>query len=607
MEYLPRKKDDLKNYWVFDIEANDLYENVTQVWCLVVQNVATEQLHSFVGHEAIRRWASELPSGAVLVGHNAISYDIPVLNRIVGLTLSDKRCVDTLVLSYLYHPQMPGGHSLEAWGERFKYPKGDYNDWTHYNERMLEYCQQDVRLTRRVFLALLERMVKRGFSEKSCWIEHRIRTVIDKQERRGFSFNVQRAEKLRDRLRALEAHYGADIHKLFPSELVPVNTYEFRTKSDGAPYSHYTKHVTTYPQVTHNLDGTYTTWEYRDFNIGSPKQRVDRLLSLGWEPKTFTPTGQPKVDEDSLVAFSELSGRPQIQAIANWLVVNGRANMVSTWLNAVRDDGRIHGRVLSCGAITRRMRHNSPNTANIPGNEARFGRACRALWRATPGRLLVGYDASALEMRAFGHYLGNKDAADLYIYGDPHTANTEALTAALNHPFARKPVKTDFYAFLYGASNKKLGSHYGKSAKFGKAIRETLIENTPGLLQLSKRIEAEAESGWIKTIDGGFVRSLSPHAALNSKLQSCGGIAMKVCSILLDERCVEQGLDVWKVGDIHDEGQLDVDPSLANYDTQQSVVGELAVQCLRDAGEFLNLSVPLDGEYKVGRNWSETH
>lgn len=598
--YLPRNLDDLKNYYVFDIEANGL-DDANQVWCLVAQNVATEELYSFVGHDAIRRWVSELPSDAVLVGHNAISYDIPTLNRILGVGLSLHRCVDTLVLSYLYHPHLPGGHSLDAWGERLKYPKGSYSDWTHYNERMLDYCQQDVRLTRRVFLALRDRMVKRGFSETSAWIEHRVRIVIDKQERRGFNFDVSRAQRLQSKLRGLEAHYGTEIHELFPPELAPVNTYEFRTLKDGSPTSHYTRHVENYPQVTHSLDGTYTTWDYREFNIGSPKQRVERLLSLGWEPKTFTPTGQPKVDEDSLVAFAQSSGRRQIQSIANWLVVNGRANMVSTWLNAVRDDGRIHGRVYSCGAITRRMRHNSPNTANIPGNEARFGRACRSLWRASPGRVLVGYDAAALEMRVFGHYLGNKEAADLYIYGDPHTANTEALNAAIGQFFSRKPVKTDFYAFLYGASNGKLGSHYGRGAKFGKQIRETLINNTPGLLQLAKRIEAEAESGWIKTIDGGYVRSLSTHAALNSKLQSGGGIAMKVTTILLDEELERAGIDSWKVNDVHDEAQLDTLPEDAEK------TGQLAVNCLKQAGEFLNMSVPLAGEYKIGKNWSRTH
>ena len=603
------KHNDLSKYWTVDIEADGL-DDATTVWCLVAQNVATREIQQFVGHQAVKRFFDELPADCYLIGHNILSYDGPTLNRLVGVGLSLDRCIDTLVLSYLFNPQLTrpegmsgkkGPHSLEAWGVRFKDYKGDWTDWSQFSQGMLDYCVQDVKLTTRLFIALTGRLRNRGFSEQSVWIEHKIRVVVDKQERTGFSFDVAAAESLYGKLRGIESDLSGPIKELFPAELVPQATYQYRLKKDGEPTHHYLRHLDQFDDLRHNLDGTYTVYSWEDFNIGSPGQRVKRLLSLGWEPTSFTPTGNPKVDEDSLVAFADKSKRPEIQAIAEWLVANGRANMVNTWLGNVSDDGRIHGRVFTCGALTRRMRHTTPNTANIPGNKAKFGHECRSLWRATPGRVLVGYDAAALEMRMFGHYLNNKEAADLYIYGDPHTANAELLSAALGVSFERTPVKTDFYAFLYGASNGKLGSHYGKSAKFGKQMRETLINNTPGLLKLAKQIEQEAESGWIRTIDGGFVRSLSPHAALNSKLQSAGGIAMKVCSIFLDERLTEHGFDALKVGDIHDEAQLDTDPKVATE------VGELALQCLRDAGEYLNLRVPLDGEFKIGKTWAETH
>ena len=596
--YLPAPES-FDKYWVLDIETDGLQP--TLVWVMCVQNIGTGEKADLIGHEAIKEWFKCRAPSEFFVGHNALSYDIYHLIRLLGIDISYDRVVDTLVLSYLYYPHLPGGHSLESWGERFKFPKGVFNDWSRYSADMLHYCRQDVAITARVFCALNERMRQRGFSELSCWIEHKARLVIDKQERAGFCFDVQAALKLYEKLRGIEKDLEGPIHELFPPRLVPVNSYNYRTKADGTPYASYERHLCKYPKVEFNGDGTYTCYDWQVFNIGSPAQRAERLLGLGWKPTKFTPTGQPKVDEESLVDFARSSKRPEVQAIAEWLVANGRANMVNTWLNAVRSDGRIHGKVFSCGASTRRMRHTTPNTANIPGNEAAFGSECRSLWRATPGRILVGYDASALEMRMFGHYLGNKEAADLYIYGDPHTANTEALTESLGYQFSRKPVKTDFYAFLYGASNKKLGSHYGKSAQFGKKIRETLINNTPGLEKLAKRIEREAETGWIKTIDGGYVRVNSTHAALNSKLQSAGGIAMKLAAVLLDMEIDRLNLDAFKVGDIHDEAQWDCAPDVAER------VGQLALECLRKAGEMLNLSVPLDGEFKSGSNWSETH
>jgi len=596
--YLPTQEN-FNKYWVIDTEGDSLWPTV--FWCMCVTNVGTGVSEDLIGHEQIRKWFSQRSADEFFVAHNGISFDIFQLNRVLGLNISYDRVVDTLVLSYLYHPHIPGGHSLGAWGERFKFPKGDFDDFSKFTKDMLHYCQQDVRITVRVFKALVERMRGRGFSELSCWIEHKARAVIDKQERAGFCFDVQKAQNLYKELRQREQDLEGPIHKLFPPRLVPIKSYNYRVKDNGEPYASYEKHLCKYPKVEFNGDGTYTCYDWQVFNIGSPTQRAERLLSLGWKPTKFTPTGQPKVDEDSLVDFARTSKRPEVQAIADWLVANGRANMVNTWLNAVHSDGRIHGKVFSCGALTRRMRHTTPNTANIPGNEAAYGQECRALWRATPGRVLVGYDASALEMRMFGHYLGNKEAADLYIYGDPHTANAEALTESLDFVFSRKPVKTDFYAFLYGASNKKLGSHYGKSAQFGKRIRETLLNNTPGLEKLAKRIEREAETGWIKTIDGGYVRVNSTHAALNSKLQSAGAIAMKLAAVLLDMKIVELNLDAFKVGDIHDEAQWDCHPDVAER------VGQLALECLAQAGEMLQLTVPLAGEYKMGSDWSKTH
>jgi DNA polymerase I-like protein with 3'-5' exonuclease and polymerase domains len=590
--YLRHK--DLKSYWVLDIETDDLAATV--VWCVVLQNVATRQIIKFHGdfYSEFRRWVAEHPE-AIFVGHNLLSFDVPTLNRLCGTDIPLDRLVDTLVLSYLYDPVMQGGHSLEAWGERFKFPKGDFNDWSHFSDKMLSYCVRDVELTCLLFTRLTARMAARGFSEKSCQLEHQIRHVVNKQEKNGFWFNVPKAEQLYAELRQRERDYGDQIHRLFPPELKLQETYRYRVKRDGSPYSTFLRHTEQYEKVVRRGD-EYDVYSYEEFNIGSPMQRVEKLLSLGWKPSKFTPKGNPQVDEESLVAFANEIGSAEVRAIADWLVVNGRANMINTWLNNVRPDSRIHGKVMTCGAGTRRMTHSAPNTANIPGNEAKYGHECRECWGATPGRRrLVGYDAKALEMRMFGHYLNDPVAAELYINGDPHSVNA----AALGHE--RKPAKTDFYAFMYGASDGKLALPHGKGREYGRWMRETLMSSTPGLEDLIKEVQAEQKAGFILCIDGGFVRCPSPHAALNYKLQSAGAITMKQAAIFIDQRVQERGLDCLKVGDIHDEGQHDC----AEGDAEE--FGKLAVQAIRDAGEELNFSVPLDGDYKVGGTWAETH
>ena len=607
--YLKNRK--LEDYYVVDIETDPI--PATKIHCVVFQNVQTEELFVFRPSELslLAGWCRDRPT-AVFVGHNALSFDVPTLNRLAGTSVALDRVVDTLCLSYLYDPRMSkpegckaGPHSLEAWGIRFKSFKEGFDDFSQFSEELLSRCIQDVKLTRTLFLRLTERMAARGFSELSCQIEHEIRIVLDEQERNGWYFNLVDAKKLHEHLIEKQSVLTESIQKLFPPTLERCGSYSYRVKLNGEPVASYLRHCETYPRIEWDEDGLiYHVLDWQEFNIGSPKQRIDKLLSLGWVPQKFTDKGTPQVDEESLLAFHEESKVPEVKAIADWLVLQGRATMLQGWINNCGPDGRIHGRVFTCGAGTRRMTHNSPNTANIPKAKEKvpYGIECRTLWTVhdRTKRRLVGYDAAGLEMRCFAHYLDNPEAARLYTEGDPHQFNADLLG------IERDPVKNVFYAFIYGAANEKLGWTGNTSlvspvdqAKFGKLIRGKLIKNTPGLKKLTEEIAAEGD--WLRTIDGGFVRCFSPHARINYKLQSAGAIVMKQSAIFIRQRIKEKGYDALAVGNIHDEGQFDVDYRCATE------VGELCVQALRDAGEELGFRVALDGAYKVGLTWADTH
>jgi DNA polymerase I len=582
-------------YWVFDIETDDF--NATKIHCCSFINVETGTEHLAVGESETREFIEAHPE-AVWVGHNAIPFDARVVSRLLGADFSTRNVVDTCVLSRLFDPKLEGGHSLESWGVRTKMPKGDFKDFSRYTPEMGSYCLQDARITRKVYLKLSKRMAKLKFSELSCEIEHKIREVMDGQKENGFYFDINMAKDLRDKLRGVAEECGGRIGKLFPPVLKEVARYKFRTRKNGKPTHHFLRHRETYPELR-IIGDEYSCFALVSFNIGSVPQRVEKLLSLGWEPKEFTDKGNPKVDEDSLVEFANSSGIPEVQAIADWLVATGRANMIDNWLNNVdKDKSVIRGYVDSCGASTRRMTHSAPNTANIPGNDVAYGHESRELWRARPGRLLCGVDAKALEMRMFGHYLNNDEAAKMYVEGDPHTYNAEMLEVE------RKPMKGIFYAFLYGASDGKIGRTAGikkNPAKWGAWARERLISRTPGLGDLVRTVEQEQARGFIKTLDGGYVRCPSPHAALNYKLQSGGAIAMKVVAINLAKAIREQGLDALLVGNIHDELQYDCAPNEAEK------IGKLALDIFLSSGRELNLRVPLEGDYKIGTSWAQTH
>jgi DNA polymerase I len=609
--YLP-SPEEYHNYWYIDIETDitpDVYP--TKIWIMCASRMDQEEVHSFVGHDEIRRAFDELRgSGCYFLGHNAISFDAPHTRRLAAGFADTSNTVDTLVLSYLYDPALVGGHSLEAWGERLGDPKGDFHDFSQYSEEMDRYCQQDVKLGKKVARALWSRMRRMGFSEASCEIEHQIREVLDEQQRAGWYFDIPGAQALYATLVAEQSDLEGPIRELFPARLAEVRRYVRRTKQDGTDYASYLRHVEQYPKIEHYPDGTYATFDWEDFNIGSPKQRVDRLLELGWEPENFTEKGFPKVDEEALVAFAETSGRPEAKAIADWLVLQGRSSMINTWLNNVNyEDHCMHGTVFTCGATTRRMTHSSPNTANIPKakKKVKYGIECRRLWQARPGRREVGYDASGLEMRMFAQYLNNEEATLLFTTGDPHLLNTRNL--GLPDEMRDLTVKNGFYAYLYGAGDPKLGVTLkpelrgSEQGKYGKQARAILEKGTPGLARLVASIQDEfrGTGGLLRTIDGGFVRCHSQSAALNYCLQSGGAILMKKAAIIHRDLIRERGLDAFMVGNIHDEIQLDVSPR----DIEQ--VGETGVQSIRLAGEALGLHVPFTGAWKDGPDWASCH
>jgi DNA polymerase I-like protein with 3'-5' exonuclease and polymerase domains len=156
---------------------------------------------------------------------------------------------------------------------------------------------------------------------------------------------------------------------------------------------------------------------------------------------------------------------------------------------------------------------------------------------------------------------------------------------------------------LYGAGEEKLGNIVKGSRSDGAKIVDTFFRNVPGLKRLIDGVKYEYKHnhGRLLTIDGGFVLCASVNAALNYKIQSAGAIVMKLTSILLDKKARQECIDFRKVGDIHDEGQLEV------LEREAERLGTLAVDSIREAGVLLKFNVGLSGDYKIGKDWSQTH
>jgi DNA polymerase I-like protein with 3'-5' exonuclease and polymerase domains len=240
--------------------------------------------------------------------------------------------------------------------------------------------------------------------------------------------------------------------------------------------------------------------------------------------------------------------------------------------------------------------------AQIPNSGSPYGPECRQCWTVEEGNVLVGCDASGLELRMLAHYMKDDNYVKTVTEGsskdgtDVHTVNQKA--AGLQ---TRDQAKTFIYAFLYGAGPSKIGSIVGGSSAAGQKLITSFLEGTPALQRLRSKVSVDASKGFVPGLDGRKIWVRSEHAALNSLLQGAGAIVMKKALVLFDQKVRENKWNVQLVANVHDEIQFECSPDIAE------AAGKACVQSIRDAGVAFKLQCPLDGEYKIGRNWRETH
>lgn len=666
--------------YLFDIETNGLIPELDRIHCLVLIDADTGAVHAFAdqpGHRPISEGLEILRTADEVIGHNVIGFDLPAIQKVHPGWWAEGKVTDTLVMTRMIFsdikdrdfnareaslnkgrtPRLPGNligsHSLKAWGYRIGFNKdafGDTADWSVWTPEMHAYCITDVEVNKRLYDVLISKLGSDAVNwAKAFDIEMRFAHLMYLQESHGFRFDVTAAEKLERAIRIRKAEAEGKLYDLFAPWWVskgvysPPQTRKVFTESEqggvtrvvkkptGETYLHtYKNGRTATRQVKIEIeqqgyyehvdeDCEFTKVEMRVFNPGSRHHIANRLQTLyGWQPVDFTPSGEPKIDDDILEALDY----PPAKQLAEFFMLDKRLSQLAdgkqAWLKQQRD-GRIHGRINTLGAVTGRCTHSNPNVAQVPSVEnakgvVPYGAECRSLYLPDLGHVLLGCDASGLELRCLAHFmLDGGRYSKIVLSGvkeegtDIHTMNMKAAGLP-----SRSNAKTFIYAFLYGAGDEKIGSIVAPNAdpetqrKQGRALKQQFLKNTPGLRGLIKAVKAAAkERGWIRGIDGRRVSIRSAHAALNSLLQNAGAIAMKLAPVLLYERLLSEGFEWGKdfafVAHVHDEMQISVRPEIAEY------VGKLACRSITKAGAQLGFTCRLDGEADTGASWKETH
>jgi DNA polymerase I-like protein with 3'-5' exonuclease and polymerase domains len=565
---------------VADIETDS---KASKIWCLVTQDLDTKEVK--VWQETSEELKEYLSKAEVIIGHNFINFDAPILNRLWNTKIRLSQVFDTLILSRLLNPVIENGHSLDSWGERLGLNKIDYsaiwswmtgvfvdkktNTSMPFDEPveslLLHYCKRDVELTGKLYEHLRQEQSKTKTSEEALQLEFSVQAIIAEQERNGFKLDTPYAMSLLSTIKGEMDEIVGRMREVFPD-------------------------------IVHKRVSEKTGKALQDrvevFNVGSRKQIAERLIGLGWTPTKFTEKGSVIVDETVLEGVNI----PEAKVIARYLMLQKRASMLESWLEKVGRDGRVHGKVITIGAVTGRCTHSDPNMAQVPAVRAEYGKEFRSCWVVDQGNVLVGTDLAGIELRCFAHYLNDSDYTNEVVNGDVHTRNQHAFGVD-----SRDLAKTILYATLYGASAGKVGRIIGKGEKDGKQIIDNFCKAVPAYKRLKEKVEKIAEKGSIPGLDGRRLQIRSPHAALNTLLQSAGAIIAKKWMVLARANLRKAKVPYKQVAFVHDELQIEVNETFADQ------VGAIMVASAAQAGVELGFRCPVGAEYKVGRNWAECH
>lgn len=591
---------------IFDLETDGLLDEVSKIHCLVIKDTETGEVRSFTSEYSIDEGILVLQGADLIAGHNVIKYDIPVIKKLYpDFSIAETKVFDTLVATRLIwanikdtdnvllkQEKLPGklfgSHSLAAWGYRLGNYKGDYSGgWETFSQEMLDYCVQDVEVTASLFTQIIEK----NYSTQALDLEHQVAWLMAKQERNGFHFDMKKAAELLGTLVQRRGELERELKEYFGSwevqlpDFVPARDNKTLGYKKGIPV----KKVKTV-----------------EFNPSSRDHIADRLITLyGWKPADFTEGGKPMVDE---VVLGKLS-YPPCKQLTEYLLVQKRISQLNeggqAWMKCEKK-GKIHGSINPNGAVTGRATHSYPNISQVPSSGSPYGPECRALFTVPDDWLLVGADASGLELRCLAHFMAKWDGgkyAEILLGGDIHTENQKA--AGLS---TRNQAKTFIYAFLYGAGDAKIGSITGGAAGEGRKLKQKFLRSLPALGRLVEAVQGAAKRGYLVGLDGRHIHVRSSHAALNTLLQGAGALICKKWLVLLEEHLQAAGLKHGWDGDYafcawsHDECQIACrTPEIA------SAVRKMAEDCVLKAGDYFSFRCPTAGESKVGKTWADTH
>ena len=620
---------------VFDIETDGLLEEATKIHVLSWMDKNGEVQYT---HDQFMM-ALLLTQAETLIGHNIIRFDIPVVEKLLGIKVKAK-LVDTLALSWYLNHDRPR-HGLEGYGEEYGVPKPKIDDWNNLTpEEYAHRCNEDVKINARLYKELSSQLewlypdqtVRDNFVQ---YLSFKMDCARE-QEALGWKLDVAKAQSHYDELQRLKEEKIEQLAEAMPKNKVykKVEMPKRMTKADGS--------LTVYGERWHALlkAGGHPRTTVGPIQVLDKEERANPnsndqvkawLRSLGWEPATFKYAFKQVHDEktgltekvehqiEQVRDGSELcesvklliDKHPTVGILDGLSVINHRLGIFKGFLDCHKD-GWLKAEIAGF-TNTLRFKHYKP-LVNLPGVDKPWGAEIRGCLTAPEGYVLCGADMTSLEDTTKRHYMQPIDpdyVAEMSREGfDPHLDLAKYAGAVTQEDIdrhnsgevslkaLRKNYKVVNYSATYGVGATKLSRTTGLSVKESKKLLEAFWDRNHAITKLVNSMYPREKGGkrWLKNPVSGYYHSLRSDKDKFSTLNQSTGV---FCFDNWVALCRRNGVQT--IGQFHDE-IIALVAEGQQEQTQQTM--EKAIETLNNK---LKLNVPLGIDAQFGKNYAEIH
>ena len=614
--------------WVFDIETDGLLDEMTKIHVLSY-SCDGKDIISTGDYDEMREFFA---THHYLIGHNIIRFDIPAVEKILGIKVNAK-LVDTLALSWYLNFGRPK-HGLESYGEDYGVPKPVIKDWnTLTYEEYAHRCSEDVKINSRLWRDIWHKLNKlyQDEGEMDRFIQY-LSFKMDcarEQEALRWKLDVERTQAAYDEIMALKQEKEEQLADAMPRRILTAIRTKPKVmyKKDGNLSSHGERWTALCAENKMPISAEQMTVVVGDelANPNSNDQVKDWLYSLGWNPRTWKflrdkVTGdERKIEQvrkdgelcESVLDLSDVD--PAVGILDGLTVLTHRAGILKSFLENVSDDGYLKAEVAGF-TNTLRFRHAKP-LVNLPSVDKPYGDVIRGVLTCPEGYTLCGADMTSLEDTTKRHYMKPLDPdyvlemsregfdphLDLAKFaGDVTQEDIDDYNAGKRPDLkaVRKAYKVVNYSATYGVGAPKLAREAGMSQKDAKKLltafweRNWAIQNVAGSL----RVRELFGTMWLQNPVSKFWYQLRSDKDRFSTLNQGTGV---FCFDSWVAICRQNGLQT--IGQFHDE--VIVITKLGDENETEGIM-KGAVEKLNTK---LSLNVPLGADVQFGNTYAAIH